>query len=662
MNNYFIGILILLLSGFAAGLFNRKFKTIVMSVLAAAGSIFCLIPAIDVLSGSRALSRTFEYNQVFGQVTFSIDHLSAFFILVITIMSMLSVIYANGYLKNYLESKNINSHLVFFPMLIASMLLVVTCQNSLLFLVFWEIMSISSFFLVIFDSSKKEVLQAGVKYLIFMHISVIFIIIAFALMSIKSGSFDFASFNSVMQNNTSFANIVFILAFIGFGTKAGFVPFHNWLPEAHPAAPSHVSAVMSGVMIKMGIYGIIRMIILTGTPSKMIAFGVLLAAVISSLYGVLYAISQHDLKKLLAYHSIENIGIIGIGLGAGMLGQAYSNPLASLLGYSGAILHVLNHSIFKELLFLAAGNIYLKTRTKDIEVLGGLIKVMPATAVLFLIGSAAICAFPPLNGFISELLIYLGLFRTLEINHLPVMLVVFFAISGLALVGTMAILCFSKVFGVVFLGMPRSEKSANVTSDCGLSMTIPMGILAVLALLIGVYPQFVFFDIKHIVYCVFPMDLVNLMQVSMVPLNIMQIVACFAILFIAFVTVIVLLKYYLTKGKKVMHITWGCGYNRVNTRMQYTASSYAGPFLSMLKPLFKKIFDIEKPKNLFPSSAHFHLEIEDIEEAYIINPLLRLDEKFLTKFESLQSGNIQSYLKYGLVFLLAVIIVSLFIG
>lgn len=660
MNSYFIGIITLLLSGFAAGIFCKKLKTLVLSILVAIGSVFCAIPAVKVLFGSQNLVKSFDFNSIFGSVNFVIDPLSAFFILVITVMSLLSVIYSNGYLKPYLESKNINSHLVFLPVLIASMLAVVTCQNAFMFLICWEVMSLSSFFLVIFESSKKDVLKAGIKYLVFMHISVIFIIIAFALMAIKSGSFDFESFKIILQNNTSFANIVFILAFIGFGTKAGFVPFHNWLPDAHPAAPSHVSGIMSGVMIKTGIYGIIRMIVLIGIPSKGLAYAFLLVAVLSSLYGVLYAITQHDLKRLLAYHSIENIGIIGIGLGVGMLGLTYHNPLVALLGFSGGILHVLNHSIFKELLFLSAGSVYLKTHTKNIETLGGLIKAMPATAILFLIGSVAICGLPPFNGFISEFLIYFGMFRGLTLHHFLSMLIIFFAISGLALVGTMAILCFSKAFSIMFLGMPRSKNAEQVTQDCGKVMLIPMGILALFTLLIGIYPQFVFFWVKRIVWDMFPE--VNFAQVCTIPLNIMQVIALYAVLFVAFVTLLIILKIYLTKGKIVMHQTWGCGYNRGNNHMQYTASSYAGPFLSMLRPLFKKVFDIEKPKKLFPVSAHFHLQIEDIEEAYILNPLLKFDEWFLAKFEALQSGNIQSYIKYGLIFLLVVIIASLFIG
>ncbi len=664
MNSYFFGIITLLLSGFIAGTFSKKFKTSVLSLLTTVGSILCLIPALKVLahSGSDNLIKTFNFNHLFGAVNFVIDPLAAFFIIVITIMSLISVVYSNGYLKPYLESKNINSHLIFLPTLIASMLAVVTCQNALMFLICWEIMSLSSFFLVIFESGKKDVLKAGIKYLVFMHVSVLFIIAAAAIMSLKAGSFDFTILKTVLESNISFANLVFLLAFVGFGTKAGFVPFHNWLPDAHPAAPSHVSAIMSGVMIKTGIYGILRMIWMVGIPSKLISYTVLVISVISALYGVLYAITQHDLKRLLAYHSIENIGIIGIGIGVGMLGLAYTNPVVALVGFAGGILHILNHSIFKELLFLSAGSVYIKTHTRNVEILGGLIKSMPATAILFLIGSVAICGLPPFNGFISEFLIYFGMFKGLDIHNFAAVIVLLFAIAGLALVGTMAILCFTKAFSIIFLGMPRSENAENVNEDCEKSMIVPMGVLALFTLLIGIYPQYVFWHIKKVVFAIIPQTAMNVCAVCYEPMRLMQTIAIFAVALVAFITFMIMLKLKLTKGKIALHETWGCGYNRGNNHMQYSASSYASPFLSMLNPLFKKVFDIEKPRKLFPKSAHFSLHIEDIEEAYLINPMLKLDEWFLSKFEALQSGNIQSYIRYGLIFLVIVMIGSLFIG
>ena len=659
MNIFFIGIITLFLSGFVSMLFNKKFKTAILACLVSVSAVLTLIPAVKVLISGQNLMQSFNFNQIFGSVQFVIDPLSAFFIIVISIMSLASVIYSNGYLNPYIEQgKNINSHLVFLPMLIASMLLVVTCQNALMFLVCWEIMSLSSFFLVIFENEKKEVLKAGIKYLVFMHFSVLFIIMAFAIMSITSGSFDFSSFAFALQHNKHLANLVFILAFIGFGTKAGFVPFHNWLPDAHPAAPSHVSAIMSGVMIKTGIYGILRILSLIHTPSIFISYLVLVLSVVSALYGVLYAITQHDLKRLLAYHSIENIGIIGIGIGVGMLGLAYSHPIVAVLGFAGGILHILNHSIFKELLFLSAGSVYTKTHTRNVEVLGGLIKSMPVTALLFLIGSIAICGLPPFNGFISEFLVYFGMFKGLSIHNFFSMVTLLFSIAGLALVGTMAVLCFTKAFSIIFLGMPRSEAAEKVKCDAEKSMIIPMSFLAVLTLLIGLFPQYVFDYLLMPVHVITEFTPAGTSE----PVSLMQTISGYALAFVLFLIVVVTLKLLLTRNKIDLQETWGCGYNRGNNHMQYTASSYASPFLSMLRPLFKKVFDIEKPKHLFPKSAHFSLHIDDIEEAYLINPVIKGDEWFLSKFETMQSGNIQSYIKYGLIFLVLVIIGSLLIG
>lgn len=658
MNSFFTGLIILLLCGFVAGRFSERFKIIALSIFTAIASVCSFLPAVNVLLGGDSLVKTFNFNPLFGNVNFVIDPLSAFFVIIISVMSLITVVYANGYLRPYVEKgKNINAHLVFLPMLFASMQAVVTCQNAFMFLICWEIMSLSSFFLVIFENEKKDVLKAGIKYLVFMHISVLFIMIAFALLSIKAGSFDFNAFKSVLGENVHFANLVFALLFIGFGTKAGFVPFHNWLPDGHPAAPSHVSAVMSGVMIKTGIYGILRVLSLMGTPAKGVAFAVLVISLITALYGVLYAVTQNDIKRLLAYSSIENIGIIGMGIGVGMLGLAFNHPVVAMLGFAGGILHILNHSVFKELMFMAAGSVYTKTHTRNIEILGGLVKSMPKTAILFLIGSVAICGLPPFNGFISEFLVYLGMFKGLSIHNFFSVIMILFAIAGLALVGTMALLCFTKAFSIIFLGMPRSASAQKVTRDNELSMIIPMGFLAVMALLIGVLPIFAFALILSPVSVLMPVVQYNILPT----LSIVSVITLYALAFLVFLAVLILVKIKLTNGKIDMHETWGCGYNRANNHMQYTASSYASPFLSMLNPLFKKVFDVEKPRKLFPHSAHFNFHVEDIEEAYLIEPILKTDEWFLSKFEAIQSGNIQSYIKYGLIFLVIVIIGSLLI-
>ena len=437
------------------------------------------------------------------------------------------------------------------------------------------------------------------------------------------------------------------------------MPFHNWLPDAHPAAPTHVSGVMSGVMIKTGIYGILRTLLLIGTPSKFVSFLVLIVAVVSALYGVLYAIGQHDIKRLLAYHSIENIGIIGIGLGIGMLGLAYDNPIVAAFGFAGGILHVLNHSIFKELLFFAAGSTYLKTHTRNIEQLGGLIKKMPYTGLMFIIGSVAICGLPPFNGFISEFLIYAGMLIGIPASDIGLFIALVLSIAGLAMVGTMAVLCFTKASGIIFLGEARSEKAENVKEDVGASMIIPMSLLALFTLVIGLLPQYIVPAILS------PVSLF-VKGNAVLPMfeTIMVLMQTLSFLFAGFLALVVicLIARVLINRKYEEHCTWGCGYNRANPHMQYTASSYANLFISTLKPLFKRVTHIKKPKDLFPKEAYYELEIEDIEEAYIVNPIVKWDEKILAKFERIQNGNIQQYILFGLIFLVLAIIGLIIFG
>ena len=371
------------------------------------------------------------------------------------------------------------------------------------------------------------------------------------------------------------------------------------------------------------------------------------------MYGILYAITQNDVKKLLAYSSIENIGIIGICMGVGMIGLSYQNNLVAILGFAACILHILNHSIFKELMFLAAGSIYIKTHTRNIEILGGLVKSMPKTATLFLIGSVAICALPPLNGFVSEFLVYFAMLKGLSIDNFGIMTMLIFAIAGLALVGTMAILCFTKAFSIIFLGMPRSEHATHVKEDVEMSMILTMSLLVVFALAIGLFPQVAFSFITSPVNVLTGAEIVPLSINE--PMAILQQISIFTLCFVGVIALLIGLRL-LFGGKVEMHQTWGCGYNKPNNFMQYNASSYASPFLTMLRPLFKRVVDIEKPRKLFPKSAHLNMHIDDIEEAYVINPLIKFDAWFLAKFEKIQSGNIQSYIRYGLIFLVIIVI------
>lgn len=658
---YFVLSIILLLLGAFCSLFikeNLKIKACtIFSVIALSMSLY---PALLSLFYGKSFATEIKSSLLFGNFILQIDPLSAIFILIISIMGFLGLFYANGYLKQYLNKGfHLSSHCFFLMLLIAAMLMVTVANHGFIFLISWEIMSLSSFFLVIFEGEKPLVLKSGIKYLIYMHLSVIFLILAFAILTTKAGSFDFTNYATVLANDSNLANIVFFISLIGFGLKAGFVPFHNWLPDAHPAAPTHVSAIMSGVMIKTGIYGILRILYLIKEPTTAMGITLLVIGVITALYGILYATTQQDIKKLLAYSSIENIGIIAIAMGIAIIGLSCGNNLVAILGLSGAIFHALNHSVFKELLFFSVGNIYQETHSRNIELMGGLIKKMPYTSIFFVLGSAAICGLPMFNGFVGELLIYVALILGLKTSGIGLFITIILAIGSLALVGTIALLCFTKLVGISLLGLPRGEVAEKVEKDAGLSKLIPMGILTAFIFLIALFPQYA---IKLILCPVSTfVNHTELLHIfSDIPLW-FTMLSHLTIIFFGLLAICLIIKKVLCKNSQTYN-TWGCGYNKTIPTVQYTASSYVNPFVTTLKPLFKRVAHIKKPKELFPKDAYYKQEIEDIEEAYIVEPIVKFDEKLLAKFERIQNGNIQQYILFGLVFLILSIIGLIFIG
>ncbi|MCK9604606.1 MAG: hydrogenase 4 subunit B, partial [Candidatus Omnitrophica bacterium] len=396
-----------------------------------------------------------------GNLNFTLlfDPLSLFFLFVILIITLPSAIYSFGYLKEEYSSAKIILAWVLLVAFALSMAMVVTAGNLLVFLVFWEIMSLVSYFLVVFDTTHEKSISAGTIYIVMTHIGTAFLVAAFLLMYNHAHSFDFVAIkNAFFTMPSQTKNIIFLLLLIGFGTKAGIVPLHIWLPYAHPQAPSHISSIMSGVMIKTAIYGIIRFaIFILGVNSSWWGILVLILAIISCLVGVIYALMEHDIKRLLAYHSVENIGIILLGVGLAMFFISINMPYLAIFSLIAGLYHLINHAIFKGLLFLCSGSIYKATGTRDIEKLGGLIKKMPQTAVYFLIGAMAISALPPLNGFVSEWLIlqafFLGAFNVTGGSRL------FLGISAamLALTSGLAAACFVKAFGITFLAEPRSR-------------------------------------------------------------------------------------------------------------------------------------------------------------------------------------------------------------
>jgi len=440
---------------------SPRVSSAVGSSSAVIGSVLGLFAAADVLRSGVTGRMSVPWNVPYGSFTLEIDALAAWFLLPVFGLSALAAVYGHEYLMAWRERRSLGPPWFFFNLLVAGMAMVIVSANAVLFLVAWEVMALASYFLVTFESDQEAVREAGWTYLVATHLGTAFLLAMFCLLGGGKDSLDFDRFGPASGGVREGAGAIFLLALIGFGTKAGFVPMHVWLPDAHPAAPSHVSAVMSGVMIKTGIYGLVRTLGFLGAPAPWWGWTLIGIGLLSGLVGILFALGQRDLKRLLAYSSVENVGIIAMGLGLSLVGRAAGSVPIALLGMAGALLHVLNHALFKGMLFLGAGAVLHATGTREMDRLGGLWRTMPWTGAAFAVGATAIAGLPPLNGFAGEFLIYLGAFSAAATAAPESAAPALAIIGGLALVGGLAAACFAQAFGLIFLGSPRSEAAAH---------------------------------------------------------------------------------------------------------------------------------------------------------------------------------------------------------
>jgi hydrogenase-4 component B len=586
-----------------------------------------------------------------GELIVGVDALSAFFLLCIYLVSGLAAVYGAGYLPRHAEGRSLAPAVFFFSVLVASMTGVVLARDGVLLLVSWEIMSLSGFFLVTFDHEHDKVRRAGMVYLVASQLGTAFLFVLLGLLARHGGDFSFASIARAGAPSPELANVCFLLALVGFGTKAGFWFLHTWLPEAHPAAPSHVSATMSGVMIKLGIYGILRVLTLLGPPP--VWWGIVLIAVgaVSGVLGVLHALSQHDLKRLLAYSSVENVGIIAMGLGLGLLGQSVQNPSVALLGFGGAMLHTLNHGLFKGLLFHGAGSVLEATGTSALDALGGLSRKMPLTAATFLVASLAICGLPPLNGFVSEWLIYVAAFRAGAGFHGLAGVAAVFVIPTLALVGGLAAVCFVRAYGVPFLGTGRNE-AAEAGRDPPLAMRVSMVLGAAACIAIGVWPDVAVRLVER------PARVMVGTAATAAPmLEELVAVTRVAAVVLGLTGLFVLTRWALLRRREVaVGTTWGCGWEAATPRMQYTASSFATPALAPFATALGGKLRAELPRGYFPRDAYYEPRPGDFAGERVIAPTMR---KLLGAFgwlRIIQHGRVQLYLVYILVTVVAVLL------
>jgi len=589
---------------------------------------------------------------------FALDPVGNFFSFVICLIAFAASVYAIQYSQEYVKKGSLAVMAMLFNLFIVSMLLVVSAANVFWFMVFWEVMTVVSYFLICFNDTKQS-MKATIIYMGIAHLGGAMILTAFLLLASQSGSLDFASFANV-ELSATMATVIFLLAFIGFGSKAGMFPMHVWLPKAHPAAPSNVSALMSGVMIKVAIFGIIKFCLWLPVMEW---WGLLMITIgaISALLGVLYALTQHDYKALLAYHSVENIGIILLGIGAGVYGMAIGSPTLAAVGFLGGLFHILNHATFKGLLFLGAGSVLYRTHTKDMEVLGGLAKKMPYTAFAFLVGSMAITAIPPLNGFVSEWVTYQALMQGALGDGVSERLVFTVSIVALALVGALAIMCFVKVYSVIFGGTPRDMKIWENAREVPFSMVAGMFILVAGCFAFGLGANIV---VEHIMTVVTSFTDGGFMATDGVmvksPMGSLVSTPMIAFILLGSLLMPFVTLYIVKANRKKSRETdpWACGF-KYSSRMQMTAAPFTGDLRKLMNWLFRAEIHHEERGYFGPIKYSNHAR--DIWWDYLYAPVIKLVSISSDKIEKMQNGNSNLYSAYILVALVIALGISQFI-
>jgi hydrogenase-4 component B len=602
---------------------------------------------------------TLKFGNFADEVLLRIDGLSAWFILIINFTVVTGFFYGKGYLKKYGQSgARLSMHWILFLFFHLSMILVCMIQNGFAFLVVWEIMSLSSMLLVLFDHENIKTFKAAINYFVQMHIGVTFLTIGFIWVYHQTGSFSFESIHHFFESNRNLW--LFLLFFAGFGIKAGFIPFHSWLPHAHPAAPAHISGIMSGVIVKLGIYGILRMISFLTDDFLLIGEIILTLSILSGLYGILNAAVHRDFKRMLAYCTIENIGIIGIGIGIGMIGIGNNSPIMYYLGFGGALLHVLNHSLFKSLLFYSAGSIYQQCHTQNMESLGGLIKYMPKTGILFLIGALAIGGLPPFNGFVSEFLIYNGLMAGIHTGNISQIILFVLILAGLSIIGGLSVLTFSKAFGTIFLGQPRSALS-HQPQEVSMLMLLPQYLIVLVMLSIAFVPQVFINTVGIILQSMHPMISVPGSFTGFADTT-AHINLYFILLTIIVASIWLLRKTVMNKRVIQTDSTWGCGYTAPNSRQQYTGKSFSKPLSKIFNVILieRKQFEELEKGEIFPATKSYVSHYQEFIEKQLINPITEWLILSTNYFSFIQNGRIQSYVLYGIVFILAMVLLSIF--
>jgi formate hydrogenlyase subunit 3/multisubunit Na+/H+ antiporter MnhD subunit len=651
MTWYFTALLILFFSALLALLVQHRpmLTTSIGAVGATLASMIGLVPTVPALLGHATTTYTLPWQTTVGTLTFGIDPLSAFFVAPLLILGALAAIYGQTYLLPYRDRKPLGRAVCYFNLLLASMLVVVLARSLLLLLVAWEVMTLSSYLLVTFEHGEKEVRRAGLVYLVAAHVGVICLLLMVLLLDQHAGGLGFEQILAQRPGSAGFNGLIFILATVGFGIKAGFLPFHVWLPEAHAAAPTHVSALMSGVMIKLGVYGLLRIISFLPTAwwwgPMLIILGLS-----GALWGISQALVQGDLKRVLAYSSVENMGIIALALGLAFWRSSRGDHTLAVLAACGGLLHVWNHVLMKGLMFFSAGSIVHACGTREMEKLGGLMKPMHKTGVAMVVGAIAIAGLPPLNGFVGEWLIYFGLMGGGLSGGGPWGIAMLLATGLFALVGGLAALCFVRLVGVVLLGEGRSQ-AVQHAHESPWGMLVPMAVLLLSLLFVAVFPNLVVRSFSAVLTQILGTTVMVHTHTATASLSILGVVH---MVFWGFLIAGGLLWILLLRGSTTRVPTWGCGYAAPTPRMQYTASSFSEMVSVRLFPRrLRALFRLKMPSSPFPSEGSFQSECSDPLIRGVYEPFFSRWADRFSRLRWVQQGALHLYILY--IFIVAVV-------
>ena len=650
MDLFFYGLLIILVGSVIVSLFPNLIKRPLYIIVSLVGSIIIFSSLYRVTIGDTFNSIRMVSNFHLFNIEIIFDELTIFFIIISTIIYLIIEFFI------ILNKEKITIYNIIFNILFVIILFLIIFQNSFFFLIFWELLSFFSFFLIM-TSNTPHSRRIGVVYLVAAHISLVLLTIAFGILINETGSYYFSNYITFFSSNSPLSIFVFCLFFIGFAIKAKFVPFHSYFTSIYPYIDFPTLATLSVCVINVSLYGILRFVSFIKTPPLILSYTILFLSICSAIYGITYATISKNVRNILGYSSVENVGIIGIALSIGMIGLSIGNSYLSFLGFAAVFLHIVNHSFFKTTLSLSMCNISKGVNLDNIDKLGGLNKIFPFTTKIVIFSIIAIACLPPLNGFISEFVIYIGLLESIKGDVGMSIIGLILTIALLSLVGGIAIICFSRFFGIIFLGEYRGKKDAISNINENPFLVFPIVILTLPIILIGLFPLPVFEWISNILTIYINGDIDS--YVLKLSLTLKTIGLVNQIFFAIFIPLAILRYIIIRKNGIDGYKTWDCGFQQGTSRIQYNGSSFVEPFVYIIKPFIPITIRKSNLNNIFNSGGFYKKSLKDFFYIYLVKPIGFLVEKILSLVSWIQNGNTQLYLLFSLIFLVIMIIFAI---